>query len=384
MRTRCFALLLLTSLAVAQTNQPVTQTPAAKPQMSAPTATPGAKPGPGIQKAEPADAAVAEAAPVITIDGVCETASADPANCKTVVTRAEFERMLTMVAPSRAGDPSQLPPAIKRNIATQYSQLVTVANAAEKEGIAKTPEAQELLRVARMQSLAQAFTRQLQQKLEPTDAEIQNFYKANASNLEQATLERIFVPKTQADKAKPAAKTPRSSTAKTSTASTNAAAASAEKLRQRAVAGEPFEKLQKEALAGSNFPSVPETRLVARKGTLPPAQEGVFKLKPGEVSQVFSEPAGFYIYKMVSTGPIPIDQVRDDIKQRVTQEKMQAAMDSILKSTKPLLNEQYFGPPPAAQIGSPEKGQSPADKAPTPGKPPQGAADKPKGELPPK
>lgn len=388
-RTRCFILLLLTSFAVAQATAPAAQAPAASQQK--PGAAPSAKPGPGpeIQKAEPAEAAVPEDAPVITIDGVCDKPDANPADCKTVVTRAQFEKMLSMVAPSRAGMPTQFPPAVKRNMATQYSQLLTVASAAEKEGVEKSPQAQELLRFARMQALAQAFTRQLQQKVEPTDAEIQKFYNDNAAKLEQVTLDRIFIPKTS-EATKPAAKSASAAkaagAAKTAGGTAKDASATAaftekaEKLRQRAVAGEPFDKLQKEALEGSNFPSAPETRMAAQKGTLPPDQEAVFNLKPGEVSKVFNEPSGAYIYKMVSKGPVPLEQVKDEIKQRLTQEKMQAAMEAVLKSSKPVLNDQYFGPATPAAPGAMQPG--PGTQTP-PAKPQQGT-EKPKPDSQPK
>jgi hypothetical protein len=384
MRTRCFVLLLLTSFAVAQTKTPAAQKPAT-PQTAAPdaekqrTAPSG---GPGIQKAEPAENAVPADAAVITIDGVCDKPAASPTDCKTVITRAQFEQVLSMVAPSRAGSPTQFPPAVKRNMATQYSQLLSVAGAAEKEGVENTPQAQELLRFARLQALAQAYTRQLQQKLEPTDAEIQTFYTANADKLEQATLERLFVPK-PSEAAKPASSKakPAGAAAKIAAGADNFAATT-QKFRQRIMAGEAFDKLQKEALVGSNFPNPPETRMVAQKGTLPPSQEAVFNLKAGEVSQVFNEPSGAYIYKMVSKGAVPLEQVRDEIKQRLTQEKMQAAMDSVLKSSKPVLNDEYFGPAPAAQVapGAPR----PVPGTPVPSAKPQGGTEKPKPDSQPK
>lgn len=394
MRTRCFVLLLLTSFAVAQTKTPAAQAPATPPTTAPAPEKQGTAPdsGPKIEKAEPAETAVPADAAVITIDGVCDKPGASPSGCKTVITRAQFEQILSMVAPSRAGSPTQFPPSIKRNMATQYSQLLAVASAAEKEEIEKTPQAQELLKFARLQALAQAFTRQLQQKLEPTDAEIQTFYKANEDKLQQATLERLFIPKPTEDTAKPAASKakPAGTAAAKGAASTTKAAAGAdsfaanvEKFRQRAVAGESFDKLQKEALVGSNFPNAPETKMVAQKGSLPPSQEAVFNLKPGAVSQVFNEPSGAFIYKMVSAGAVPLDQVRDEIKQRLTQEKMQAAMDSVIKSSKPVLNDQYFGPAPATQDGPGAARPVPGTPVPSP-KPQQGATEKPTPDSQPK
>jgi hypothetical protein len=355
MRTRWYVVLLLTtSFAVAQTPAPAGQKPVAKPPQKPATSTPGA----AAKKVAPEANAgtVPENAPVITLNGVCTDKNANAANCTTVVTRAQFEKILSVVTPSRSGSPAQLPPGVKRNMATQYAQLITVAADAEKEGVQNTPQAQELLKFARMQALAQAYTRELQQKLEPTPAEIQTFYNANASKLEEVTVDRIFIPKNPREEGKPSDEA--------------AAKTKSEAIHARAVAGEPFDKLQKEAVEGSNFPVPPETRMVVQKGTLPPSQEAVLNFKPGEVSQVFTEPSGFYIYKLVSKRTIPLEQVKSEISQRLLQEKMQTAMEAVLKSAKPVLNEQYFGPasaetlpggvqpqtaPPAPKSGAPEK-----------------------------
>lgn len=351
MRSRWLVLLLFTSFCYAQDKAPAAQnTPSDNKRTGAGKAQVAPKgTGPAIEKAEPVDQTVPEDAPVMTIQGLCEDIAPNTADCKTVVTRRQFENILSAVAPSRAGSPAELPPGVKRNMATQYAQLLTVATDAEKQGVEKTPEAQELLKFARMQAIVQAYTRELQKKLEPTDAEIQSFYNASVDKLQQATLERIFIPKAANEPANPEAKAPSQPGQAGKPASGTAEKAKADAIRQRAVAGEPFEKLQKEAIAGSKLPTAPETKLTVQKDTLPPSQQSVFELKPGQVSQVFVEPSGFYIYKMVAVQPVPLSEVKMDIRQRLLQEKMQTALESMLKNVKPVFNEQYFGPPPAVQ-----------------------------------
>lgn len=364
---------LLTSFVFAQTKAPAVQKAPGKAQAPAPgksnapaakTEQTGAKPG-----------EVPETAPVVTINGVCETKPAAGAECKTVITRAQFEKILAAAAPSRAGNPAQLPPGVKRNLATQYVQLLTIASDAEKQGVQNTPEGQQLLKFARMQALAQAYSRELQKKYEPTDAEIKAFYDANAAKLEQATVQRLVVPK-----ATPAAE-PKPADAKADTkAADEADKAKAEKFRARAVAGESFEALQKEALEGTPNKTAPDTKMVVQKGSLPPDQEVVFNLKPGEMSPVISEPGGFFIYKMDSKGPIPLEQVKSEIQQRLLQEKMQTAMETMLKQATPVLNEQYFGPSqPATQILPGPNAPQGAQPAP---KPAPSETEKPKAETP--
>jgi hypothetical protein len=72
----------------------------------------------------------------------------------------------------------------------------------------------------------------------------------------------------------------------------------------------------------------------------------VFRLKAGEISQVFSDPAAYYIYKAASIREIPVSEVRDSISKTLQQRQMQDKLDEIGKSAKPVLNEVYFGPAP--------------------------------------
>jgi peptidyl-prolyl cis-trans isomerase C len=366
-----FTMIIAVSFAAAQTKAPVTTPkPAAKTQ-SQPSkpSTPAAKPAPATSAGE-----VPETAAVLTINGVCEGKPAAAGECKTVITRAQFEKILSAVAPARAGSTAQLPPGVKRSIATQYSQLLTVANDAEKQGVQNTPEAQQLLKFARMQALAQAYSRQLQKKFEPTDAEVKTFYDANAAKLQQATVERLVIPKAAPTNAKGA----------DAKATDDADKANAEKFRARAVAGESMDALQKEAIQGTTTKNAPETKMVVQKGTLPPDQDAVFSLKPGEVSQVFSSPGAFFIYKMDSNGPIPLDQVKNEIQQQLLKEKMQAAMESMVSNAKPVLNEQYFGPAPSPTQVVPGTNAPSQGAQPTTQKPPQSSTAKPKSESQPK
>jgi hypothetical protein len=78
------------------------------------------------------------------------------------------------------------------------------------------------------------------------------------------------------------------------------------------------------------------------------AQESVFQLKAGEVSQAYTDPAATYLYKVVSTRLIPLSEVKDSIVKTLQQQQLQDKLEAIGKSATPVLNDEYFGPPPAA------------------------------------
>jgi len=122
--------LLLGALAWGQAASPAS-TPAAG-QSSAPA-------GGAMNPAQSSDAEaskVAPDAPVVTINGVCENASADKAsdpNCKTVITRAEFEKILDAVQPN-------MPSRVRRQFAMRYASALAMAEKAQELGLDKGPK----------------------------------------------------------------------------------------------------------------------------------------------------------------------------------------------------------------------------------------------------
>src|SRR6266436_1494320 len=155
----------------------------AAPVQSAPAQTPPAQSMPGM--AMPGQAPAAENKPpaevpmsavVLTIKGVCpatptaapKTAATDktaattaapaakkPADCKTELTRAQFEKIAN-------GLSANVTPQLKRQLEQALPRFMAMSEAAKKKGLDKTPRYQETLRIAKMQIL----TTELQQKVQ--------------------------------------------------------------------------------------------------------------------------------------------------------------------------------------------------------------------------
>ncbi len=373
---RSFMLILMICLgwllAAAQTASP--QTPAAATPKTAPTqgAKPGSQAAPGTkalsakQQAEAAKEVAPDAA-VITIKGLCSTpapkasssktaggsAAAKPAACETVITRKQLELLIDTVRPN-------LQPAQRRMLAQQYVELLVVASAATKAGVEKEPKVQEQMRLSKLQILATSYSREMQQKhAEVPQADIEKYYKEHSSQYEEAKLLRIYVPMVAAEEGKPP--------------DVAASKALAEKIQQRAAAGEDFDKLQKEAFTAASSKGTPPPVDIGerRRGTLPPKQEnGVFGLKEGEVSPALEEASGFYIYKVVSKGEVPLDKVREEIKSTLAREHLRDSMEKLRTSVQPTFNDAYFGsePPPASggELHPPAAPAQPATPSGTP------------------
>ena len=157
----------------------------------------------------------------------------------------------------------------------------------------------------------------------------------------------------------------------------------AESLRERAAAGEDFAKLQKEAVeaAGMKMDSPTVTMPKVRRTGLPPAHAAVFDLKAGEVSQVITDNGGHYVYKVESKEVLPLDQVKEEIRNTLKNLKMKDTMEAYTNSYHAETNEAYFGPagpstqmgrpmPPRMRPNTPPSGSQPQPQAAPPAQPP--------------
>jgi len=127
------------------------------------------------------------------------------------------------------------------------------------------------------------------------------------------------------------------------------------------VAGEDFTKLQKEAFeaAGTKVENPTVNLPKVRRTGLPPAHVAVFDLKAGEVSQVINDNGGHYIYKVVSKEVLPLDQAKEEIRNKLRGERLKEMMDKYTNSFQATPNEAYFGPAAPAGPGGRPVGQLP-------------------------
>jgi len=352
MRSHCLVCLLLAGLAYGQAAQPVTPPAAgAKPEQTtsaAPEKAPEAKVGPD-------DA-------VITLNAFCPGSTLQGDACKTVITRAQFEKIMDAVQPGA-------PPAVRRQTANNYARALKMSTAAEKRSLDKGPIFDERMALARMQILARALTDALQEdSVKVSDADIEDYYKKNQPSYEQFTLERIFVPrakptppavKTKADTKAGAEAGGKSEppTEEQKKAAEEAMKKVAADLRARAVKGEDPEKLEKDAYAAAGLPgTAPTTKMERlRRTALPANHQAVIDLKPGEVSELIADNGNYYIYKMVSKETLPLDAAKPEIVKAISSQRNRDSMQSFQGNID--LNEAYFGP--IRSPGMPHRGPVP-------------------------
>jgi hypothetical protein len=364
---------------------------------------------PGAAKAPAPVAEVAESAVVLTIKGVCAptprttttakagmgktaaTGAKKPADCKTEITRAQFEKIAASVSPTPT-----VTPQLKRQLEAALPRIMAMSEAAKTKGLDKSPRVLERLKLDKMQVLATELQRTLQDEADKVPPEkITEYYKNNSEAYEQFSLDRLFIPRfKQAEPEKDQPKEPEKLTEEQQKAKEAAEQAKreqgeqelnklADSLRERAAAGEDFAKLQKEAFeaAGTKVANPTVNLPKVRRTGLPPAHAAVFDLKVGEISAVISDNGGHYIYKVVSREVLPLDSpIETEIHNRLKTERLKEMMDKYTNSFQAVPNEAYFGPagPEGPMGGRPGQQMPPRMPRPQPGP----AATQPQGTPP--
>ena len=308
---------------------------------------------------------VAPDAAVITVQGMCEkpAASAATTDCKTVITRAEFEKAINAVQPN-------MPDAAKKQFANRYVVALYLAEKAHELGLDQGPEFDEKMYLARLQILASLGSAHVHQDAaKVTDTDVETYYHAHIADYKTISYERLYVPKQK--KVDPATQTANDpDLQKKREASQAEMKAEAEKLRARAATGEDFSKLQQEAYDFGGYTqmkaSSPRVDKVG-KGGIPPADASIFELKVGDVSQVFADPAGFVVYKIEAVEDVPVVGVHDEISRKLASDRERGAIESLQNSTK--LDDAYFAPPVATPAPAPPTMRNPGETAPVPPSP---------------
>src|ERR1700688_4405929 len=305
-------------------------------------------------KAPEPTAEVPENAVVLTIKGVCpatpKTAAASktsasktaaaaakkPADCKTEITRAQFEKIAGGLSPT-------VTPQLKRQLEQALPRFMAMSEAAKAKGLDKSPRFVETMKIAKMQILTTELQRTVQEESDKVpETEIAEYYKKNPEAYEQYSLDRLFIPRYKQPEAeeKDAGKEPEKLTEEQQKAKEATDKAKQEQgeqdmnkladtLRARAAAGEDFAKLQKEAFeaAGTKVENPTVNLPTVRRTGLPPAHAAVFDLKAGDVSQVISDNGGHYIYKVESKEVLPLDdKVKAEIHNKLKSEHMKETM----------------------------------------------------------
>jgi hypothetical protein len=360
MRYQWLVVIVFTSLALGWSSAHAQIMPAGNPK-------PADKPEPSA-----AASRVAPDAPVITIEGLCGSdsfsiaepdaasrTSASPdskaarprrttsspvarnAACRTIITRAQFEKLASVIAPNQ-------PPQATAQFARFYSDQLLFAREARQLRLDKGPHFDDILKFTYLQVLARAMNDDLQKKSALSDAEFETYYKDHAADFEEVELLQISIPKQKQHTAESGSTPP----SKVDAAADEAAMkAEAEKIYSQVLAGADFDKLQTEAYTVAGDPDdAPDADMgIVTRPELGDTQAEIFAMQPGQISRLISGKEAWHIFKVVSKQMMS----PSDARNVVNGQRMKAASEALKNSVKPQFNDAYFGTP-----ASPEPAKS--------------------------
>jgi len=339
MRIFWIAMLLLGTLAWSQSKPVAPNSPSDKARSASADADDDEKEKPS--SAAHTSANVTDSTPVLTIEGLCNQPSTKPAvkagaasahpPCRTIVTRAQFEKLVMAIMPATS-------PQSKQQFANNYPRLLVMAREAQARGLDKSARFEQILAYARLQILSQELVRDFREDAaKVTEKDIADYYRQNAAAFERVSLDRVFVPlrkQMQAPISRAEEKPAEEEMQKV-----------AEGLHARAMAGEDFATLQKDAYEAAGMKGAVPVALLEkmRRNQLPPAHASVFDMKPGQISDVIKDNGGYYVYKLNVRDQEPEQEAAGEIRSTLEQQRFHDMMDKMNHSYTTESNQAYFG-----------------------------------------
>jgi hypothetical protein len=145
-------------------------------------------------------ASITPETPVITIYGLCDTVPTgrnkgttiapkpNAKNCKTVVTRAQFDSLAEALQPTWT-------PASRRQLAEIYPKLLLMQREFRRRGLDKDAKIKEGLAFTLVRFEAETMAKSMKETADKvSDSDVDKYYSENATSFEELELQRIFVP----------------------------------------------------------------------------------------------------------------------------------------------------------------------------------------------
>lgn len=246
---------------------------------------------------------------------------------------------------------SDLPPQVqmmaqgpaKRMVADELVKVKLLSHEAEKRGLEKSPKFQRQMALMKDQLLASEVANAEQKSVD--DAAVKKYYDDHKSEFEQVKARHILVRTGVPATTQPGAKPVTDEEAK----------AKIEAIRKRIVDGkEDFAKVAKETSDDKHSGEEGGSLGTFGHGMMVPQfEQAAFAAKVGEVTEPIKTQFGYHIILVDEKKTQPLDEVKDELKQKLGPDKVEQLVNDLKKQNKVDLNEKYFGPPAPAGAGLP-------------------------------
>ncbi len=170
----------------------------------------------------------------------------------------------------------------------------------------------------------------------------QQYYTAHAADYDEITVRQFVIRKKAAD---PQAGPGHSPAPTGPGLAPEDAKARAETIRKELAAGTDIKKVMDEFKAPGDVIIEAEPRKVRRGGMRPEMEKVAFALKDGEVSEPVDIPQALVFFQVTGHSHVDLKDVTPEIEKNLRQQKIDAALAEVKKSTTVWMDEQYFAGP---------------------------------------
>ena len=271
----------------------------------------------------------------------------------------------------------------REELKKQLGEFKVIAQRARKDGLDRDDLTRLQILLTRSQALAGAYLGDLQKNADKlvADADVEQYYKDHPADFDEIRVRHILIstqpkpdseeesdPKDAKDgKAKDAkdakAKKPAD---KPKTLTKDEALKKSQELLERARKGEDFAKLATENSddQGSKDKGG-EYDFFAHGKMVPEFEKAAFALQPGQISEPVETQFGYHIIKLeerrAAAAPTADDKVRQQIVEKLKQEKIEARIEEITASSDVVVPEDFDTTP---KVGQPQTSSAmPANRA---------------------
>ncbi|MBZ5564417.1 MAG: peptidylprolyl isomerase [Acidobacteriia bacterium] len=256
------------------------------------------------------------------------------------ITQADLDFVISTLNPQAQQSLAQQG---RRTLGDQYAMMVLLSQVGLSHHLDAAPGFQRELALQKRQALAQAEYRELLRQAAPSTEEVNQYFSSHQSEFEEAQIREAIVMKKQAGGKDDTPGLP-----------AEEAKAKADAIRKALVAGTDAAKVGEQFNAPNMVRIDPEPRAVRRGNLRPEMEKAAFELKPGEVSEVFDLPQALVILQVVGRHAPELKAATPQIENSLRQQKVEAALANLKKSTNIWLDESYFTrPAPAAPAAAP-------------------------------
>jgi len=211
---------------------------------------------------------------------------------------------------------------------------------ARKRQLESRPEVQLQIRIATNSILSNATKLDLQKQWKVTDTELQNYLDEHKLQLEEARARRIVIRSRSSLAVDP-------NKSQSQTLSDDEAHAKADDLKKQLVAGADFEELATKFSDDSLTSGKGGDLGFNRRGSkahliVPPLEEKIFSMQPGEVSDVIQTALGYEIVKLDEKRMPTLKQVHKELEQAVLNQKSEEFLKELRSHETVVIDEKYF------------------------------------------